>query len=298
MKVGFIGLGQMGRHIAMNLLKKSGVELIVSDIRTDTFAEFEKQGAMTTTDSAAVAQAEIIFLSLPNSKVVKDVLLGERGIIKSLREGQIVVDLSTITYNATIEIAKALEEQGAEFIDAPVSGMEARAREGTLTVMCGGRREIFVKVKPYLECIGTKILYMGEHGSGQLTKLINQLLFDINAAALAEILPMAVKMGLDPEKVGEVVNSGTGRSYASEFFIPRILENNFEEGYSLENAYKDLVSAAELSANECIPLPVLHAATTTYQMALLKGHGKRDKGAMICVFEELLDVVYRKKNNR
>ena len=118
-------------------------------------------------------------------------------------------------------------------MDAPISGMEARAIEGTLTVMCGGERAVFERVKPYLDCIGNKILYMGPTGSGQLTKLINQLLFDINAAALGEILPMAAKMGLDPDLVGEVVNSGTGRSYASEFFIPRILKGHFGDGYPM-----------------------------------------------------------------
>jgi len=111
----------------------------------------------------------------------------------------------------------------------------------------------------------------------------------------AEILPMAVKMGLDAEKVGAVINSGTGRSYASEFFIPRILEDSFSAGYPMQHAYKDLVSAAELGAKLGIPMPVLAAATATYQLALLKGHGERDKGGMILVFEELLGVKFRKQ---
>lgn len=292
MKIGFIGLGQMGKHMALNMLK-SKAELIVNDINTECFAEFISKGVIATTDITEVANAEIIFLSLPETKVVKSVLLGEKGLLKHLKKGQIVVDLSTITYTGTMEIAKSLEEQGIAFIDAPVSGMEARAIDGTLTIMCGGKAEYFEKIKPMLEYIGNKILHMGGTGKGQLTKLINQLLFDINAAGLAEILPMAVKLGLDPVKVGEVVNSGTGRSYASEFFIPRAMKDNFREGYSMKNAYKDLVSGAEISADLCIPLPVLHAATTTYQMALLKGLGEKDKGAMICIFEELLGVKFR-----
>ncbi|TRZ53841.1 NAD(P)-dependent oxidoreductase, partial [bacterium] len=182
---------------------------------------------------------------------------------------------------------------GVAFLDAPVSGMEARAKDGTLTVMCGGPRETFDRVRPYLDCIGNKILYLGVSGSGQLTKLINQLLFDISAAALAEILPMAVKMGLDPESVAEVVNSGTGRSYASEFFLPRILAGGFGEGYPMKAAYKDLISAAEISVNLGIPLPVLAAATATYQQALLRGYGNQNKGGMIQVFEELLGVRFR-----
>ena len=192
-----------------------------------------------------------------------------------------------------MNIAKTLEKRGVGFLDAPVSGMAARASDATLTIMCGGKRETFDHVKPYLDCMGNNILLMGDVGSGQLTKLINQLLFDINAAALAEILPMSVKMGLDPAKVANVVNSGTGRSYASEFFLSRILAGNFADGYPMAHAYKDLVSAAELGAGQTIPMPVLAAATATFQMALLRGHGEKDKGGMVRVFEELLGVEYR-----
>lgn len=293
MKIGFVGLGQMGKHMAMNMVRKGG-ELIVHDVRTDSFPEFINSNAQATTNLRDVAAAEIVFLSLPGSKAVQEVLFGEGGLSSFLTKGQVIVDLSTITYTITLEIFQRLEEQGISFVDAPVSGMEAGAMEGTLTVMGGGSREAFVRVEPCLHWIGSKVLYMGKAGSGQLTKLINQLLFDINVAALAEILPMSVKMGLNPEQVGEVINGGTGRSFASEFFVPRILEGNFLDGYSLENAYKDLVSAAEISANLCIPLPVLQAATATYQTALLKGLGHKDKGAMTRVFEELLGVEFRK----
>ncbi|CDX03641.1 2-(hydroxymethyl)glutarate dehydrogenase [Desulfitobacterium hafniense] len=293
MKLGFIGLGQMGKHMALNLLK-SGEELIVYDQRPASYPEFEQRGARTAAQIQDVAEADIIFCSLPNSEVVCQVVLGETGLKKALRAGQIIVDTSTINYSTTLEIGKQLESVGVEFMDAPVSGMESRAKEGTLTTMCGGKQELFENVKPYLQCFADKILYMGQPGSGQLTKLINQLLFDINVAALAEILPMSVKLGLDPEKVGAVVNSGTGRSYASEFFIPMILKGSFTDGYPMKHAYKDLVSGAEISASLCIPMPVLGAATTTYQMALLKGLGDRDKGGMIGVFEDLLQVHYRK----
>jgi 3-hydroxyisobutyrate dehydrogenase-like beta-hydroxyacid dehydrogenase len=292
MKLAFVGLGQMGRHMALNLLK-SGAELVAINRRPDPFTELEARGAKATTDIAAAAEANTIFLCLPGTEAVKDVLLGEQGLAESLRPGSIVVDTSTITYSATLEIARALEERGIAFLDAPISGMEARARDGTLTIMCGGSAQTLEAVLPYLNCMGNNILHMGEVGSGQLTKLINQLLFDINVAALAEILPMAVKMGLDPEKVGSIVNSGTGRSYASEFFIPRILQDNFADGYAMRNAYKDLVSAAELGAARGIPMPVLAAATATYQTALLQGHGDKDKGGMIRVFEDLLGVRFR-----
>ncbi len=292
MKVGFVGLGQMGKPIAMNLLK-SGAELTVCDTRTDVFAQFESRGARASTDLAALAGADVIFLSLPGAEVVEAVLLEPQGLHQHLRAGQTIVDTSTITYAATMTIARELAARGVDFLDAPVSGMEARAIDGTLTVMCGGDATVYQRVLPLLQLIGNKLLHMGGHGSGQLIKLVNQLLFDINCAAIAEILPMAVKMGLDAQKVTEVVNSGTGRSYASEFFAPRALAGGFTDGYPLKHAYKDLVSAADIGARLCIPMPVLAAATTTYQMALLAGHGDLDKGAMIKVFEDLLDVRFR-----
>jgi 3-hydroxyisobutyrate dehydrogenase-like beta-hydroxyacid dehydrogenase len=292
MKLGFVGLGQMGKPIALNLLR-SGATLTVIDRTDQSFGAFRDGGAKASTNVSDVADADIIFLCLPNAKVVHDTLLAPDELLSRLRKRQIVVDLSTISHSTTLLIADAMQAKGVDFLDAPISGMEARAVDGTLTIMVGGASEIFEKVKPYFDRIGTKVLYMGPAGSGQLTKLINQLLFDINVAALAEIYPMAVKMGLDADLVGEVINAGTGRSYASEFFVPRILRRHFSDGYPMAHAYKDLVSGAEMGASLCIPMPVLAAATATYQAALLRGHGEKDKGAMVHVFEELLGVEVR-----
>lgn len=292
--IGFVGLGQMGKPMAVNMLK-SGAELLVHSADTRPYAELERAGARPVSKAQEMAEVDVLFLCLPHGEAVREVLFGADGLAARLRPGQLVVDTSTITYNTTIEIAQALDVSGIAFIDAPVSGMEARAIDGTLTVMCGGDRATFDQVEPLLRHVGNQILYMGATGSGQLTKLINQLLFDVNCAALAEILPMAAKMGLDPDLVGTVVNSGTGRSYASEFFVPRILKDSFSAGYPMQHAYKDLVSAAELGARLCIPMPVLAAATATYQTALLQGHGDRDKGAMLLPFEDLLDVRFRSR---
>jgi 3-hydroxyisobutyrate dehydrogenase-like beta-hydroxyacid dehydrogenase len=293
MKLGFMGLGQMGRPIALNLLK-GGADLVVLARREEHVAEFRGRGARASKEPGDLAGSDLLFLCLPDGSVVRDVLFGAAGsLADKLRRGSIVVDLSTTTYGDAVEIGKRLDERGIAFLDAPISGMEARAIEGTLTVMCGGERAVFDRVRPHLDRIGSKILFLGPSGSGQLTKLINQLLFDINAAALAEVLPMAARMGLDPDLVAEVVNSGTGRSYASEFFIPRILRGHFADGYPMAKAYKDLVSGAELGAEHCIPMPVLAAATATYQAALLRGHGDKDKGGMVRVFEELLGTAFR-----
>lgn len=283
----------MGLPMAINLLK-SGVRLTVTSVSGSHHDELERLGATATHSSADIALADIVFLCLPGTEQVREVLFGTLGIAPLMGSGQIIVDTSTSDYLATRQFASALGDRGVGFIDAPVSGMEKRAIEGTLTAMCGGQSETLEQIRPYLSCVANSILHMGEAGSGQLAKLINQLLFDISCAAIAEVLPMAAKLGIDPEKISQVLNSGTGRSYASEFFIPRILEGNFSDGYPLQRAYKDIDSGAKVSATHGIPMPVLAAASATYQMALLQGHGKLDKGAMIRVFEDLLGVRFRK----
>lgn len=291
MKLCVIGLGTMGAPIARNLIAEGDV-VTVSAISHDRFAELAAAGAEPSADPAkAAAGAEILFLCLPNGKTVIETLLSVETV---LAPGALVVDLGTSAHDETMAIAARLAARSLRFVDAPISGMKKRAEDGTLTVMCGGSPADFAAVRPFLERIGETVLHMGPVGSGQLTKLVNQLLFDINAAALGEILTLAVKVGLDPEQVEQVINSGTGRSYASEFFAPRILDGDFTGGYPMGAAYKDLVSAARLSADRALPLPVLAAATAVYQKALLEGHADKDKGAMILPYEDALGVRFRR----
>ena len=285
----------MGKWMALNILK-GGFNLTVTDIDPKTVEWLTREGAQSAATPAQIAEcSDWIFLSLPNSAVVEAVIFGPSGLMETLKSGQVVVDLGTTGYLATLECARKLSAKGVIFADAPVSGMESRAKAGDLTVMYGGTEEIFDRIKPVLNSFGNNILNVGGLGSGQLTKLINQLLFNVSAAAIAEILPMAAKLGLDCEKVMRVVNTGTGRSFASEFFGPKALEGNFSEGYPLKHAYKDMVSAAEICVHKQIPLPMVHSATTTYQMALAEGFGDEGKGAMIKVFERILGVQFRKK---
>ncbi|NIS61743.1 MAG: NAD-binding protein [Proteobacteria bacterium] len=294
-KVGFIGLGTMGKWMARNVMK-AGFDLTVFDIDQQAMKFLTDQGASSSRNPGDLAaEVDWVFLSLPDTEIVEEVIFGQDGLINSLKSGTIVVDLSTIKYLPTLDIARRLQERGVHFADAPVSGMEARAREAKLTVMFGGEKAIFERVRPVFDAISNKVIYMGEIGSGQLTKLINQLLFNISCAAIAEVIPLAVKLGLDPERVTQVVTTGTGRSFAAEFFLPLALERRFDQGYPLKLAYKDMISAAEICANEKIPLPLVQSTTTTYQMALNQGLGDESKGAMIKVFERILDVEFRKK---
>jgi len=297
LKLGFIGLGQMGKHCSSNLLKKQG-QLLVSDANPDALTFLVEQGAQAAASPAELSSlCDAIFLCLPNGDVVEKVIFGPKGLYESFRKGQSIVDLSTVDFIKTQEIADKVESMGVSFMDAPISGLDVKAKSGELSIMCGGNEETFNKMLPYLENMGSSIVYLGKHGMGQLSKTINNILYNINMAGLAEILPFAVKMGLEPEKIAQFVNSGTGRSLASEYFIPRILEGNFSYGFTMESAYKDMQTACIVSAKEKIPTPVLHATMTTYQMTLLEGFGKEYKGAMIKIYERLLNVMFRKEGH-
>lgn len=292
MKLGFIGLGEMGKPMALNLIK-CGELLTVCDVNDSHFPEFENKGIKTTRNPRELVDSDVVFSCLPNSEVIETVFHGDQGLLNFMKPGSILVDLSTIKYSTAVELGTRCEDKGIRFLDAPISGMLSRAIDGSLVIMCGGNEETFKAMVPLLQYMGKNILYMGPTGSGQLMKLINNLLFDINAAAIAEILPMSKYMGLDPENVVQVINDGTGRSYASEFFAPKMLKGEFDKGYPMEKAYKDLVSGSEISASNGIPLPVLAAATATYQMALRAGYGKLGKGGMVRVYEEILGVEFR-----
>ena len=293
-KIGFVGLGTMGRWMALNLMR-AGFPLNFFARRKEIVEEMVSQGgkAFPTLPELARGSTWIIFC-LPDTKTVEEVLYGKDGIADVLRPGQIVIDCGTIHPLTTRKIADSLKSKGIPFLDAPISGMEARAKAGTLTIMVGGEEAVFQQVRPALEAMGNKIIYAGISGNGQMMKLINQVMFDIHCAAIAELLPMAVKMGLDPEQTCTVARTGTGQCFALDNFAPLILEGNFGPGYPLADAYKDMVHVVEISSAHRIPLPITAAAMVTYQMALDQGLGKENKGAMIKVWEGVLGVQVRK----
>ena len=292
-KIGFAGLGQMGRWMALNLIK-NGFPVIVYDISEAAMDVLAAEGARKADSPACLAgESDWIFFSLPDSDSVEQVVYGPEGIAREARDGQRIIDLGTSNYLWTKAFAERLKNDGMIFSDAPVTGMEDRAKEATLTIMFGGEKEVLAEVSPALEALGNKIVYMGGIGNGQLAKMINNVLLNVHLAALAEILPMAVKLGLDPRETSRVINSGSGQSFASRLFLPEILNNSFNHGYPMDHAYKDMVNAVEISAREKIPIPVVHSALSTYQTAMRSGYGKEDKGAMIKHFEKLLNVKIR-----
>ena len=292
MEAAFLGLGTMGTGMAQNLVR-SGQPCLICSEKEEKLLPFQKLGARTSTRRADAAECGCIFLCLPDGAVVREVLLGPDGLLPHLKPGQVVVDCSTIGYLEARELAGVLAEKGVDLVDAPVSGHRERAMDGTLTIMCGGRRAAFDRVKPLLDCMGTTVLYMGPAGSGQLTKMINNCCLNICAASFCELMPLGVKLGLDPEQLGQVLMTASGSSYASKTLIPEILRGNFDHGFTMDRAYKDMEGMAGVCARYQVPLPTLSGAMQTYQLALRHGEGERYKGAMIRVYEDMLGVECR-----
>lgn len=294
-EIGIIGLGAMGKGMALNILKK-GFPLWVYDLRKKPVEELVSRGAKAPKDLRELGnRCPWILLSLPDGRVVESVLFGEGGLKLGLKDGHIIIDCGTTHPLLTRHAAATLKEEGIVFIDAPVSGTEIRAKQGTLTIMVGGEQEVFHTIYPLLESVGETIVYMGGSGSGQLAKVTNNVLYNISCAAMAEILPMAVKMGLDPESICSVVSTGTGQSFAFDYFSPFVLDGKFAHGYPMKNAYKDMATVMELANTYQIPLPVTAATMHTYQMALAQGLGGEGKGAMIKVWEKILGIQVRRR---
>ena len=298
MKISFIGVGVMGQGMALNLAKnqeKLGFTLQTYARKAAELEPFRALGVETTQDLMAVCGSDIIFFCLPDTKVVTSVLDTLR---PHLHNRQILVDCSTIQYQAPRQLGEDLEKDGIAFMDCPISGHQKKASEGTLTIMCGGREETFRTVKPYLDCCGSVVMYMGGYGCGQLTKMINNCVFNVCIASFCEMMPLGVKLGLDPEALGTILMNGSGSSYASKSLIPKILEGDFSYGFSLDRAYKDMKGMAELCVEQQVPLPAFNGTLATYQLALQKGLGNQYKGAMIRFYEDLFHVTCRKKTGK
>ena len=293
-QVGFIGLGSMGRGMVASLARK-GIELRVYDIDAGARAAAAAPGVHAAENLATVGRAcNHLVLSLPDGGVVEQVLFGAGGLAPVLRPSAIVVDCSTTHVDQTRSLAARLEGQGVRFLDAPVTGMESRAAAGTLAIMVGGDEAAYEEVLPLLRGMGTVVVHMGASGNGQLTKMANNVLYNISVAAMAEMLPLAVRLGLDPDRVRQVVSAGSGQSFGFDYFAERVLAGRFDEGYPMAKAFKDMVALMERANEEHAPMPVASAAMQTYRQALAEGYGDEAKGAMIKVWERVLGVAVRR----
>lgn len=293
-KVGFIGLGIMGKPMAKNLVK-AGYDLIVYDIVDAAVKELGETGAQTAASIAEVAQAaDVIVTMLPNSPHVKEVVLGAGGVLENAKEGTIVVDMSSISPIASQEIAAECSKKGVTLLDAPVSGGEPKAIDGTLAIMVGGDETAFKKVEEMLLKMGSSAVLVGEIGSGNVTKLANQIIVALNIAAMSEAMVLATKNGVDPEKVYNAIRGGLAGSTVLDAKMPMVLSGNFNPGFRIELHIKDLQNALDCAHAVNSPIPLTAEVMEIMQALKVAGMEKNDHDAIIRHYEKLAGVEVRR----
>ena len=294
-KIGFIGLGIMGKPMALNLLK-AGYQLVVYDINNESVNQLVKAGAKEGKSSRDVAsQSEVIITMLPNSPDVKEVVLGKTGIIHGVRSGTVLIDMSSIAPLTSKELSEKLKEKGVIMLDAPVSGGEPKAIEGTLAIMVGGPEETFDKVKSILEVMGTSVKRVGDIGSGNITKLANQIIVALNIAAIGEAMVLATKAGVDPETVYQAIRGGLAGSAALDAKMLLILNGNFKPGFRIELHIKDLMNALDTAKELDVPVTLTSQVLQIMKLLQSDGKAKDDHGGIVQYYEKLAKVQVRKK---
>ncbi|KAF2071313.1 hypothetical protein CYY_007363 [Polysphondylium violaceum] len=294
--IGFIGLGNMGGHQAMNLIKK-GHNLVVFDVSKDNVNRLADKGAKVAQSPAEVAkQADVIVTMLPASAHVKSVYCGENGILSTIKPGTLLLDSSTIDPATAREVADKAAQHKATMLDCPVSGGVGGAEAGTLTFMVGGSAGDFEKAKPYLECMGKNIVHCGDVGTGQVAKVCNNLVLGISMIGVSEAMNLGVKLGMDPKKLAGIFNTSSARCWSSELYnpCPGVLENSaatrgYTGGFGSALMNKDLGLAVDSAKSIGEPLFLGNSAHQLYTLVCAKGEGHRDFSV---VYE------YLQKNNQ
>ena len=294
-KIGFVGLGIMGKPMAKNLLK-AGYELVVFDINQEAVAEVVAAGAVKAENAKEVAaKSEAVITMLPNSPHVKAAVLGENGVLAGAKPGLILIDMSSIAPLAAQEVAAAVAKQGVEMLDAPVSGGEPKAIDGSLSIMVGGKQEIFDRCVELLSKMGKSVVRCGDIGAGNTTKLANQIIVALNIAALSEALVLATKAGVDPELVFNAIRGGLAGSTVMEAKAPMILAGNFKPGFKIDLHIKDLANAIETGHDVGVPLPLTSSVMEILQALKVDGKGQNDHSGIAMHYEKMAKVEARKK---
>ncbi len=290
LKIGYIGLGLMGKPIAKNILK-AGFPLVVHNRSGNAVKELVDLGAKRADSPAEVAaQVDVIFTNLPDTADVELVALGESGIIKGAHAGLIHVDNSTIKPAAARRIAEALGKEGIVFLDAPVSGGDIGAQNGTLTIMVGGSESALVVVRPVLNAIGKLITHVGDSGAGQIAKAANQIMVGAQMVAMSELLILAKKSGTDPEKIVEAIRAGAAQCWALDHKPQRLFKGERNPGFKAVMQLKDMNIVMDTAREYGIPLPLTSITTQLFAAMCAMGMGALDNSAVIGVLEELADI--------
>lgn len=293
-KIGFIGLGIMGKPMSKNLIK-AGYKIIVFDINKEVVTEVVEFGAEEAYSSKEVAQkSDIVIMMLPNSPEVREVMNGPDGVLEGAKPGMIIIDMSSIAPLVSKELSERANKKDVKMLDAPVSGGEPKAINGTLAIMVGGPEDTFNEVKDLLLIMGATAVHVGGIGSGNVTKLANQVIVALNIAAMSEAIVLATKAGVDPEKVYNAIKEGLAGSTVLDAKLPLILRGNFKPGFKIELHIKDLMNALDTAHEIGVPLPL--SGLVLEMMHALKNDGKAkdDHGGLIQFYEKLTKIEVRK----
>lgn len=293
MRAGFIGLGIMGKPMAKNLLK-GGVELMVSDLSEAAVQELVSEGAVKGNQEEIGKSCEVVFTILPNGAIVQNVLFGEGGVAEYMKAGSVVCDMSSVTPVESKTCYDKLQEKGIGFVDAPVSGGEPKAIDGTLAFMTGGNEKDFNTLKPYFDIMGASALLVGGSGSGSVTKLANQIIVNNTIAVVSEAFVLAAKAGADPVKVYEAIRGGLAGSAVLDAKIPMIVERNFVPGGKISINHKDIKNVVNTAHAIDVPIPYTAQLFEILQSLKVGGHMDEDHGGIVQYFENLADVTVKK----
>lgn len=287
--VGFLGLGIMGRPMVQHLLR-AGYRVLVYDVVREAIERVVSDGATAATPAELAKAAEFVFLCLPNGEIVKDALFGEQGLSRYLQPGSVVVDTSSITPVEANECSTELQKIGVEHLDAPISGGEPGAIAGTLAFMVGGKQEIFDRAQEYFQAMGSSAVLVGASGSGCITKLANQVIVNLNIAAVSEALVLACKCGADPQKVYQAIRGGLAGSVVLDAKAPMMFSRNFKPGGTIKINAKDIKNVLETSHIVHVSMPLTAQVYEIQQALIAQGHIMDDHAGYVQYFEQLANV--------
>lgn len=290
LRVGYIGLGLMGKSVARNILK-AGFPVVVHNRSRAAVDELVAEGATSANSPKEVAaQVDILFTNLPDSPDVEQVVLGKNGIIEGARSGLIVIDNSTIKPASARMIAVKLKEKGVFSLDAPVSGGDIGAKNGTLTIMVGGEAEALEKAMPVLQAMGKTITHVGDAGAGQVAKAANQIMVAAQMVAMGELLVFSKKAGVDPRKVVDAIKAGAAQCWALDIKPPRLFDGNRSPGFKSYMQLKDMNIVLDTAKEYDAPISATIENTKLFQQMIDMGMGELDNSAVVGVIEKLAGV--------
>jgi 2-hydroxy-3-oxopropionate reductase len=285
-KIGFIGLGIMGKPMATNLMKAGYPLLILS--RSGAASGLQKDGAKVMNDPASIAaEADVIITMLPDSPEVEAIVSGEKGVLSGIRKGSLYIDMSTIAPATSINLFNAFEKKGVEALDAPVSGGQAGAEAATLSIMVGGNESTFNRALPIFEKMGKNIIHIGKPGAGQTTKACNQIVVGLTIQAVAEALTLAKKSGVDIAKVRAALLGGFAQSKILDLHGQRIIDRNFKPGFKVKLHRKDMNIALQTARQLSVPLPASAIVASQMDALLARGDAELDHSSLALLQEQL-----------